>query len=130
MVAGIGKISIRDLSFKLCNLPILTLASHMCAVQEPVGKWQEVEGDGDSGTKKGSNLLELFYADPKRCVSFFCVIWYTPTGPLRIRRFSVDPCNLQSFQGECVMCPFLLSNFADSLFCPTGGPIPFKPTLS
>jgi len=51
------------------------------AVQEPVGKWQEVEGDGGSGAKKGTNLLELFYADPKRCVPFSCVIWYTPTGP-------------------------------------------------
>ena len=70
-------------------------------MQEPVGKWQEVEGDGGSGAKKGSNLLELFYADPKRCVPFSC-----PTGPLRIGRspVPVDTCNLQSFQGEYVMC--------------------------
>ena len=99
----------------------------MCAVQEPVGKWQEVEGDGGSGAKKGSNLLELFYADPKRCVPFSC-----PTGPLRFGRspVPVDTCNLQSFQGECVMCLFQLSKCAVSLFHPTGGPIPFKPTLS
>ena len=45
-------------------------------VQEPVSKWQQVdkaqEGESNRGSAPGSNkdnnLLELFYADPKRCV--------------------------------------------------------------
>jgi deoxyadenosine/deoxycytidine kinase len=38
-------------------------------VQEPVGKWQQVDGaDGADGVERASagNLLELFYSDPKR----------------------------------------------------------------
>lgn len=52
-------------SGKSTLLELISSEFDVFTVQEPVGKWQQVESE-DGTTARASNLLELFYSDPKR----------------------------------------------------------------